>query len=230
MIKALLFDFDGLIIETEEPIYRAWLELFQRYGGHLPLSLWVTIIGTNEMTFDPWQMLEQQTGHPIDRQAENTIRIERELELVNLQPVLPGVLDVLLAARQANLKTAVVSSSTRNWVQGHLERLGLLRYFDLLVTSEDVHRTKPDPELYQQAIQRLGVGPREAVVFEDSPNGLRAARAAGICAVAVPHELTRAQISAEADLVLHSLAEMPLSALLEAVSQAVSQMDCGPEP
>lgn len=218
MIRALLFDFDGLILETESPVYQSWVELFERYQAHLPLPLWVTIIGTSEQLFDPWQILEQQTHRQIDREAESIRRRQRELELVKNQPVLPGVVDILKQAHQMGLNAGVVSSSSRGWVEGHLNRLGLLHDFERLLTREDVSRTKPDPELYQKALQAFGLEPGEALVFEDSPNGIRAARAAGICVVAVPNDLTRSLPVDEADLVIASLDELPLADLLLKIS------------
>jgi HAD superfamily hydrolase (TIGR01509 family) len=214
VIRALLFDFDGLILETEGPIYQSWVELFERYQATLPLSLWVTIIGTSEQLFDPWQILEQQANRPIDQEAESVRRRQREIQLVEVQPVLPGVVGILEQAGQMGLKTAVVSSSSRRWVEGHLTRLGLLRYFDRLLTRDDVTRTKPDPELYLKALQAFGLNSAEALVFEDSPNGIRAAHAAGICVVAVPNDLTRSLPVDEADLVIDSLEELPLADLL----------------
>jgi HAD superfamily hydrolase (TIGR01509 family) len=214
VIRALLFDFDGLILDTEGPIYQSWVELFERYQANLPLSLWVTIIGTSEQLFDPWQILEQQAQRPIDREAESIRRRQRQLALVELQPVLPGVTGILEQARQMELITAVVTSSSRSWVEGHLDRLGLLQYFDRLITRDDVSRTKPDPELYLKALQAFELEPAEALVFEDSPNGIRAAHAAGICAVAVPNDLTRSLPVGEADLVVASLDELPLADIL----------------
>lgn len=219
-IKGLLFDFDGLILETEGPIYRSWQELFAAHGGELPFSLWGTIIGTSEMSFDPWRMLEELAGGRIDRVTAGQKRRERELELVRLQPVMPGVVDYLQQGRQLGLKMAVVSSSSRAWVAGHLERLGIIQSFDCLITSDDVKQTKPDPELYITALRALRLKPEEAVAFEDSTNGVTAAKAAGIYVVAVPNDLTRQLPLDHADLRLDSLAELELPRLLERIRQS----------
>lgn len=213
-IKGLLFDFDGLILDTEGPVYQSWRELFASFSGDLPLSLWVTIIGTNEMTFDPWEMLEKQHGKEIDRAAAASKRMQREVELVQQQPVMPGITAYLNESRRMGLKMGVVSSSSRRWVGGHLERLGLLEYFNCLTTSDDVSITKPDPELYLLALNKLSLDASQAVAFEDSPHGITAAKAAGIYAVAVPNDLTRNLPLEHADKRLNSLTEVDLADLL----------------
>lgn len=220
MLRALLFDFDGLIVETEKPIYQSWTELFHKYGAELPLSLWVTIIGTTNEPFDPWQLLSEQANAPFDRKVEAEQRRRREIELVEAQIVMPGVTRLLQEARQAEMKTAVVSSSTRRWVKEHLGRLDLTAYFDQIITSDDVTHTKPDPELYQKALQVFNLEPEEAVVFEDSLNGIRAARAAGIYAVAVPNEMTRGLDFSEANLVISSLEQVTLPGLAAQIEAA----------
>ncbi len=218
-IRALFFDFDGLILETEGPIYQSWRELYASYGVELPFSSFAHTIGVAENTFDLLGMLEERLGRRLPRDEIAPKRRERELELVRLQPILPGVAEALRSARRLGLKQAAVSSSTRAWVAGHLERLGLRELFDGLVTREDARRTKPDPELYLAALRLLAVASDQAVAFEDSPSGVRAAKAAGIFCVAVPSELTRSMPLDGADLRIDSLAEMPLEELLEIIQQ-----------
>jgi HAD superfamily hydrolase (TIGR01509 family) len=133
--------------------------------------------------------------------------------------VLPGVIDYLDSAEDLGLSLAIASSSPENWVRGHLARLGLYDRFDAIKTADDVKRTKPDPELYFAALNALGVQASEAIVFEDSPNGIRAAKAAGIFAVAVPNKLTAQLKLQEADMRMDSLADLPLKALLERIEQ-----------
>jgi beta-phosphoglucomutase-like phosphatase (HAD superfamily) len=214
MIRALIFDFDGLILETESPIYQSWQELYQSYGKQLSLEQWETILGTNEGSFDPMVELEAQVGRLQDR--ENVLRQvrQREWDLISAQPVLPGVKDYLVEAKKLGLKVGLASSSPCDWVTGHLSRLGLIQYFDCIYARDDVRRTKPDPELYLTVIDEFQIGPEEAVVFEDSPNGILAAKRAGLLCVAVPNPLTRQLRLDHADFRLNSLAEMPLSELL----------------
>ena len=216
-IKALVFDFDGLILDTEAPIFRAWQEIYQSYNCVLSFDDWAKIIGTADFNFMPLDELERQVGHSLEREAIAEWERQRELELIEAQPVLPGVREYLQDARRLGLKVGLASSSTCQWVSGHLERLGLVEYFAVIQASDDVHRTKPDPALYLQALQGLGATPAEAVAFEDSPNGILAARRAGIFCVAVPNALTRSLDIGQADLRLESLAEMRLEELVRVV-------------
>ncbi len=218
-IKALIFDFDGLILETETPIFISWQELYHSYGCEIPMDTWAEIIGAADYEFDPWGELERQLGKPIDRQAVAPGRRQRELALILSQPVLPGVLDYLKTARRLGLSCAVASSSTRDWVEGHLKRLGLYEDFALVKTSEDVAHTKPAPDLFVAALAGLQIEPQEAIVFEDSPNGILAAKRAGIFCVAVPNGLTSGLPLDPADLRLNSLVDLPLEDLLKTVGE-----------
>ena len=137
MIKALIFDFDGLIVETEGPIYQSWLEVYQSYGFEIALDRWVTIIGTSEGSFDPYQELERLAGKKLDWEAIDPRRRQREYELVCQQPVLPGVRQLLTEGRANGIKIGLASSSPASWVTGHLKRLNLLDSFDVIRTRED---------------------------------------------------------------------------------------------
>lgn len=219
MIRALIFDFDGLILDTEEPILRSWQELYQSYHMDLSLAHWADTIGRSEAEapFDPKQDLEKQLGYSLDWETIGARRRQREIELIASQPVLPGVQDYLNSARRLNLKIGLASSSDIHWVTSHLGRLGLLSYFDCLRTCDDVQSTKPAPDLFLAALECLEVRPQEALVFEDSPNGILASRLAGIFCVAVPNQLTRQLDLSQANLQLNALSEVPLETLLQQV-------------
>jgi HAD superfamily hydrolase (TIGR01509 family) len=221
VIRALIFDFDGVILETEMPDYKAWQTVFKQYGVELPLSLWGEIIGQQmaHAGFDPFHYIEIHSGRSVDR-----IEVGRQHEVAYMadvlkQPIMPGVKDTLEAANSLGLKVAVASSSDRKWVHGHLERLKLIDHFSDIKTSDDVKHTKPDPELYLKSLDALGLESQEAIVFEDSPNGLRAARAAGIFAVAIPNELTIQFDLSLADLQVSSLAKVKLTDLISYVER-----------
>jgi HAD superfamily hydrolase (TIGR01509 family) len=216
-IQALVFDFDGLILDTEICIFQSWQEIYQEYGCHLSFEIWATIIGTADPLFDPLDELERQLGRGVDRQGLSLRQRQRERELILIQPVLPGVEEYLETAKRSGLKIGLASSSSCNWVTGHLSRLGLLEYFDAIKAGDDVHRTKPDPALYRETLQALGVPAGQAIAFEDSPNGIRAAKSAGMLCVAVPNPLTRRLSVDHADLRLASLAEVPLEELLRRI-------------
>lgn len=213
MIEALIFDFDGLIIDSELPDYEVWQEIYRAHGCDLAFDDWAQGIGSMD-TFDPYSHLEAQLGRPIDRAAVRADRQRRYHEMVVRQPILPGVEAYLADARRLGLKLAVASSSSRSWVAGHLARLGLDRYFDCLACGDEVARTKPDPAVYQAALRGLGTPPARAIALEDSPNGVLAAKAAGMRCVVVPNPLTRLLPFEGADLRLQSLADLPLTHLL----------------
>jgi HAD superfamily hydrolase (TIGR01509 family) len=215
MIRGLIFDFDGLILDTEGPVYQSWVELYREFGEILPFDLWASIIGTSDYEhFDPFDMLEKKTGRSLDRPALRQRRYNRELEMTNSQPILPGVSEKLAEAKDMGLKLGVASSSSHNWVGGHLERLGLIQFFEVIHTSDDVERTKPDPTLFRLALSSLGLQSQEAIVFEDSPNGVTAAKTAGIFTVAVPNPLTRSLSLDHADLRLVSLDDLSLAEII----------------
>lgn len=218
MIRALIFDFDGLILETEGPSYKSWEEVYQSFGLALPFSTWSTIIGTTQGEFDPLLELQRQVQARVDWEAVESQRLVREKALIETQSVLPGVEQYLQDARRLGLKTGLASSSSCKWVVGHLTRLGLENYFDYICASDDVQRTKPDPELYLSVLRGLDIRAEEAIALEDSPIGIQAAKQAGIFCVAVPNPLTSQLVLSQADLQLSSLAEMPLDQLLNKVN------------
>ncbi len=218
MIRALIFDFDGLILETEGPVYQSWSELYQEFGCELVFEDWATIIGTSEAeTFDPFDELESKLGRKLDRETIVPERRQRELDLIAHQPVMPGVEEYIRDAQRLGLSLGIASSSSRRWVSGHLTRLDLLDHFEAIHTSDDVARTKPDPALFNLVLESLRVHPRQAIVLEDSPNGVIAAKRAGIFTVAVPNVITRRLDLDHADLRLESLTELSLGELIEKV-------------
>lgn len=218
-IRGLVFDFDGLILETEEPDFRSWQEVYAAFGCTLPFAKWAAHIGTVEATFNPYDELEAQLGRPVDRAAIRARRRQRFADLVAAQAVLPGVLEYLAVAERLGLRLGVASSSSRAWVVGHLARLGLADRFAAIACAEDVPRTKPDPALYRAALAALDLRGDAAIALEDSPNGIAAAKRAGLYCVAVPNALTRHLPLQAADLQLASLADLPLALLLEQVQQ-----------
>jgi HAD superfamily hydrolase (TIGR01509 family) len=212
MIQALIFDFDGLILDTEWPEFQCWQETCQEYGVDLTIETWLPCIGTGITTrvFDPYDYLAAHCVQPLDRDMVYARLGSRHKELVEAQPVLPGIEALLGEAKQQGIRLAVASSAPRQWVAGHLERLGLLEYFDALTCGPEVAHTKPYPDLYLAALEKLGVTASQTIAFEDSRNGMLAARSAGIFCVVVPNLLTKYLSLEEADLLLASLADISL--------------------
>jgi HAD superfamily hydrolase (TIGR01509 family) len=214
MIKALVFDFDGLIIDTESPDFDSWQETFAAHGCELTLETWADCIGRASGAFNPAEHLENQLGRPLDRPALRAARQQRFYEILARETLRPGVEEYLQDARRLGLKTAVASSATRDWVVCHLARFDALQHFDCIRCFDDGGRSKPEPDLYLATVRELGVRPEEAIAFEDSPNGLLAARRAGLYCVAVPNSVTARLPLENADLVLESLADLPLEELI----------------
>ena len=213
---ALLFDFDGLILDTETCAYDTVAEIFAEHGEALDLGWWHSTIGTADHPH--WsEILAEQLGRPVDRVALSARREERRRALLHALPVCAGVTELLDAAGAAGIAAAVVSSSPATWVDGHLTRLGLRHRFRAVITRDDVagddRRTKPAPDLYLAAAAALGVDAADCVVFEDSPNGVAAGRAAGMAVVAVPGPMTASLDFGGADLVVPSLLSIDLDAL-----------------
>jgi len=213
-LRALIFDFDGVIIDSETPEYQIWQSILARFEVDLPLDDWERGMGSSLDAFDPLVYLEQRLGRKVDRQALK--QEHRQLLLADLagRLPLPGVRETLIAANQSCLRVGLASSSGIAWVRDNLERLGLLAYFDVLCTSEDVEQVKPDPALYRLALERLQVDSSQSVAFEDSPNGIRAARAAGIYCIAIPTPVSAGLDLSLANQVVSSLDQLPLSTLM----------------
>ncbi|MGH2458018.1 MAG: HAD family hydrolase, partial [Chloroflexota bacterium] len=206
------------ILDTEGPEFRTWQEIYRAHGAELTLATYAVAIGTLN-AFDAFAELERQLGRPIDRDALRRTRRQRNDELLAGEPIRPGVEDYLRDATALGLKLGVASSSPRWWVAGHLDRLGLISRFDCLKSADDVAVVKPEPELYLSALRALGVWPDQAIALEDSPNGILAAKRAGLYCVAVPNDLTKQLPLDRADLRLDSLADLSLARLLATVSK-----------
>jgi HAD superfamily hydrolase (TIGR01509 family) len=218
VIRALVFDFDGLILETETPAHQSWAEMYREHGHELPLDRWFDHVGREGGDFDAADHLAALVGEGFDREAARMRRDTRKSELIATLDVMVGVREYVADAKRLGLRLAVASSSSRAWVLGHLERLRLDAEWDAVRTRDDVARTKPAPDLYLSAVAALGVAPTEAVAFEDSANGIAAAKDAGLLCVAVPNALTAGMDLSRADLRLNSLAETPLERLLAVLS------------
>jgi putative hydrolase of the HAD superfamily len=212
-IKGFIFDFDGLILDTEKPGFLAWKVIFDRYNQPFALEDWKKAIGTGPSAFDPALHLCALVQESLNSSRLHEEQLVIANDLIRTYPILPGVLDFITDAKATGRKLAIASSSPRSWVIGHLSRLELIQYFDAILTADDVMYVKPAPDLYLLALSRLELIPAEAVVFEDSPNGILAANAAGIICIAVPNEITRTMDISNADVIFDSFEEITISLL-----------------
>jgi HAD superfamily hydrolase (TIGR01509 family) len=220
MLKALIFDFDGLVLDTETPEYLAWKGIYQEHGFELPHDEWGKIIGGyGAAHFDAAEHLSLLSQGRLDSASLRSRHKLESLAAIERESILPGVWNYIHEAKRLGLKLAIASSSPHSWVDAHAQRLGIFHYFDVVICNDDVSvgRTKPNPDLFLLALDQLQVQKNEAVVFEDSPNGIKAANRAGIFVVAVPNPVTSLLVIEGANLILSSLSDLPLSDLIHQV-------------
>lgn len=213
-VRALLLDFDGTMLETESSSYGSWRELLAEHGYELAPETWAATVGTLDAV-DPIALLEEHLGVPVDRDALEARARERHMEMLAEERLRPGIQELVDEAHERGLRTAIVTSASRRWVLGHLRRLGLESEWEHVFSADrDPARAKPAPVLYLEAAGGLGVEPSEAVALEDSPNGVRAARRAGMQVVAFPNPITESMDLGEADVVVGELDGLGLDGLL----------------
>jgi HAD superfamily hydrolase (TIGR01509 family) len=208
-LKALIFDYDGLVVDSEYPEYLSWKEVYARHGVELTEQVWTSAVGSVN-AFDPKSTLEKATGLAFDWVEINLERRRKLTEHQMQQPVLPGVRELMERGRAAGWRIGVASNSTAIWVEEGLQRLGLRHYVEAVRTRDDVTSPKPHPEVYLQVLADLGALAGESLAFEDSQPGVTAAKAAGLTVIAVPSALTRHQDLSLADSRVTSLAEYEL--------------------
>lgn len=212
MIKAVVFDFDGTLLDTETSAYEAFCDIYAEHGQTLRLEDWALGIGTHG-GFSPYEDLAAKTGKQIDRDALEARYRALHGERVAGIALRPGVMDRLEEARRLGLRIGLASSSDRAWLEKYTALLGIRDYFEVICSADDVERVKPDPALYLMAVKALGATGEEAIAIEDSMNGLRAAKAAGLFAIVVPNSVTGHMDFTGADLIADSLADVSFEAL-----------------
>lgn len=201
-----------------------WQKAFEEHGVPFPLDWWLDTVGrgVSEVKETPEDYLERALGREIDRHGLFTVTRQARLEMIHANSILPGVTELIELAIQLDLRLAVVSSSKHQWVDTHLERLGLRNYFETTVCADDVPRAKPQPDLYLEALRRFDLKPHEAIALEDSPNGARAAVAAGVPVIAVPNFVTGQLDLSYANRTVSGLHEVDESMLREVAKVALS--------
>lgn len=210
-IRALVFDFDGLICDTESSAFETARAIYREHGVELTLAQWQHRIGTSGR---PWYAdLEAAVGPLANRDELVERRRLAHTAQVRSQAAEPGVEQFVADAARRGLLLAVASSSSAGWVREHLARLGLLDHFTVLSCAGGGVPTKPDPAVYLRAVEQLGVDPRDAVAFEDAPHGIAAAKAAGLWCIAVPNRLTGDLDLSAADAVVPSFTALTVEGL-----------------
>ena len=216
MRTAIIFDFDGTILDTETPEFVAWQEVYASYGASLDAAVYRQVIGTTDATWSPAANLAELLDRPLDTSLFKAAQRDRFERLIAAERPRPGVIEWLDEARDLGLRIGLASSSSAAWVSRFLSQLSLSDRFAAVATRERVARSKPDPALYQVALHDLGVPATAALAVEDSRNGVTAAKAAGLFCVAVPNPMTAGSSLAGADVQLFSLRDRSLSDVIKA--------------
>ena len=210
---AVIFDFDGVIVDSETAEYKAHRQLFVTHGGDLTVAQWCDTIGICD---DPRRWFDALCRLAPSLDFETYEREKRRLfrEVVKMQ-TLDGIDPLLAELDRAGVATAIASNASRRWVAGAAREMGVHDRFAAIVTADDVEHPKPAPDVYLEAARRLGAPPERSVAIEDSENGIRAGKAAGMRVVAIPnpHFPPAEEALALADVTLGSLAELRPSTL-----------------
>lgn len=217
MIKGIIFDFDGLIFDTETHQYTVYQEIFAEHGSELPIARWQEEIGTHS-GFSALGYLEELLGRKLEQDILREQFSEKYHAKMAEEQARAGVEDYLKAAKEQGLKIGLASSSSFEWVSANLKKLGLYEYFECIKTSDDVEKVKPDPALYLQAAECLGLAAEECLAFEDSANGALAAKRAGLNCVIVPNPVTHTMDFCDVEHRLGSMADMPLNEVIDYVN------------
>ncbi len=215
MLEAMIFDFDGLILDTESTELQSWMELYESFGLQISIESWVKTIGVPNGLVNRYDELQKQVGHQIDIPSMRTKRHKRNDELNYKQTIQPGVVELLRDAKENDIKLAIASSADHNWVDNHLIRLGIIDFFQEIICSDDTQAHKPSPVPYLKALELLNVKNQNAIALEDSPNGIASAKAANLFCIAVPNEITKGLDLSKADKRIETLKDCSLETIKE---------------
>lgn len=214
-MQAIVFDFDGLILDTETPEFTAWQSVFADHGLVLPTEWWGQFMGRGVDMITEWpiDLLDRLVENEIDREAIHGECRARCLAEIDRQTIRPGVVDLLDDCEREGVRVAIASSSKHHWVESYLEKVGLQSRFDIICCADDVEKAKPFPDLYLMALDRLGLEASDAIALEDSPNGIAAALAAGMFVFVIPNPATALLDISRASARLDSMAGQTVQTL-----------------
>jgi putative hydrolase of the HAD superfamily len=214
-LDAVVFDFDGVIIDTETARFEVWEKIFEEHGQVLPREVWVKSIGRSEYVVNPYDLLREVTGEHIDIDRLRLYEKKMEDEYIARKPLTPGLVERMDEARNAGARLAIATSASRRYVEKHLRDRGIFSCFDLLVCRDDVTKHKPDPEPYKNAVESLGADFSCSLAVEDSPAGIESAVTAGLFCVAIAGNMTKEMNLNRAHRIVNSLTDITFKSIAE---------------
>ncbi|MFH0832450.1 MAG: HAD family phosphatase [Candidatus Aenigmatarchaeota archaeon] len=211
MIKAAIFDMDGLLIDSEPMHFAAWKSVYENHGLTLTEDEYPQFVGTGDITVGIYAASRFKLAINPENLVEEKKRIY--LDLIKGIKFVEGAVPLIKSFRSNKIKTAIATSYWRNIIDSIMKPNGYGELFDLVVCGDDVKEVKPSPEIYILAAKKLAVEPRECIALEDSRSGVLAAKAAGIFCVAIPNMYSKHQ-NLPADMIRKSLKEVKLEEIL----------------
>jgi HAD superfamily hydrolase (TIGR01509 family) len=219
MVSAVIFDFDGVVLDSETPEFESHRRIYERHGVTLSVDEWCGQIGIYTEGYER-RWFAELCGRCATALTEQEYDAEKRRIFDSLLPRGPmrGVADLLHELQRAGVPAAIASTSPARWVVPAAERIGVAPFFRTIVSGDEVRNRKPAPDVYLEAARRLNADPRRAVAIEDSAPGIASARAAGMRTVAVPHRLTERHDLGDADLRVAHIGELTLHRLEQLVA------------
>jgi len=211
MIKAFLFDRDGIILDSEFAHIKAVIETFKKFGIKIKKSEHKLIVGRHPDDYLP------ELKNKYDFSIEEFWKVENSLyyKYFNKDPIFKEIIKLMGKLKKQNFKIALTTSSDLKTTKMLLKRIKKLNdYVDVIITRENYKKSKPNPEPYLVTAKKLKVKPSECVVIEDSLPGLKSAKSAGMKCIVIPTNLTKKQNFKEADLVVKSAKDINLEKFL----------------
>jgi HAD superfamily hydrolase (TIGR01509 family) len=218
-IKGVIFDLDGVIISSKMAEYESWRRVFKAYNCNLNIKKWIKIIDNPEGVFDPARILFKECKYNNKVNIEEVNRIRGNLYecLRNTLLPFPGIVNFIKECSEKGLLIGLASNGTHEKAKFHLTRLNLMKYFNSIKCRDDVANKKPAPDIYKAVLEYLKIEPGEAIVFEDSPPGILAAKAANIYCVAIPNLITKYLDLKEADKIILKAKSLSLDDLISKI-------------
>lgn len=209
MLRAVIFDMDGLMVDTELLHHESFKKTLERYGVR-PIPNAQGVIHISGISAEAnWERFRRLYEFDVDATELTKIKHEIHLELLHEGvEAMPGLLELLEDLKKSGYKIAIASSSVRKQINLIVDHLGIADFFDVITSGEEVANGKPAPDIFLKAAHRLNVEPHECIVLEDASKGIQAAKAAGMYAVAVPNEFTQSESFGIADVIVPSLSRV----------------------